>query len=89
MDSNPSFRRDHCLRPYSDRVKVLRFLLTGIEFMLRLGSAYRIYAITGKNKLIGGALALVVAAELCSGIFSTIWIGLGPCEFLSSFSVRV
>lgn len=33
---------------------------------------------TGKNKLIGGSLALVIVAQLCHGILSVVWIGLHP-----------
>lgn len=84
MDPNPALRRDHCLRSHGDWVKVSRYSLNRNEFMLRSDLTYRIYAITGKNKSIGGSLALVITAELFYGIFSAVWIGLGPCESLDS-----
>ena len=56
------------------------------EFRLRLSdSTHRIYAITGKNKLLGSALSLVIAAEVFFGMFATVWVGLGPCEPLEGF----
>ena len=33
---------------------------------------------SGRNKLIGGALALVTAAQFCHGGFSIVWIALRP-----------
>ena len=33
---------------------------------------------TGRNKLIGGLLALLVIALFCHGIFSVVWVGLRP-----------
>ena len=33
---------------------------------------------TGRNKLIGGALALVTAAQFCHGGFSIVWMALRP-----------
>jgi hypothetical protein len=44
------------------------------------GLAYRIYAITWKNKLLGSVLALVIVAELVTRLISAVWIGLDPCE---------
>jgi len=45
--------------------------------------------VTGKNKLIGGALALTIAVQLCHGIFSIIWLALGPRKYLNHLTVRV
>ena len=38
--------------------------------------AHRVYAVTGRNKLIGVTLALAAAAQFCHGAFSIVWIGL-------------
>ena len=88
MGPNPSFRRGHCLRSNGDCLKVLSSFPNKNLFILRLGSIYRIYAITGKNKWLGGALFVVIAAELISGIFSTFWIGFGPRESLNNFFIH-
>lgn len=53
-----------------------------VTVFAHLAIALRVYAITGKNKYLGGVLALVVVAEFCSDIFSIIWLGLGPLEAL-------
>lgn len=50
-------------------------------------STYRIYAITRKNKLLGGTLALVIVIELCSGTFSIAWVALSERKSLSFVSV--
>jgi len=44
---------------------------------------------TGRNKLVGGALALTIAAECCHGIFSIVWIGLHGRKYLNYLTVRV
>ena len=44
--------------------------------MLRF--SFRVYAVTGRNKFIGGLLALLVFAQGCQGLFSVVWIGLFP-----------
>ena len=44
---------------------------------------------TGKNRLIGGALALTIAAQLCHGIFSIVWVGLRGRKYLNYLTVRV
>ena len=38
--------------------------------------AHRVYAVTGRNKLIGVTLALAAAAQFCHGASSIVWIGL-------------
>lgn len=50
--------------------------------------AHRVYAVTGRNKLIGVALALAAAAQSCHGAFSIVWIGLGPRKSLNHLAVR-
>jgi len=50
---------------------------------------YRVYAVTGRNKVIGGALALVVAAQFSHGVFSAVWVALGPRKSLNNSTVRV
>ena len=44
---------------------------------------------TEKNKLLGGALALLIAAQFCFGIFSVIWISLHPRKFLDHLFFRM
>ena len=44
---------------------------------------------TGRNKWIGVILALLVAAQFCHGIFSIVWIALGPRKSLDNPTVRV
>jgi len=43
--------------------------------------AYRVYAVTGRNKLIGGLLALFVFVQGCQSIISVVWIALHPRKF--------
>ena len=47
------------------------------------------YAVTGRNKRIGVVLALSVALQVCYGIFSVVWIALGPRKSLNNLTVRV
>ena len=44
---------------------------------------------TGRKKWIGVALALSVALQVCYGIFSVVWIGLGPRKSLNHLTIRV
>ena len=44
---------------------------------------------TGRNKWIGVVLCLAVAAQFCNGVFSVVWIALGPRQSLSHLIVRV
>ena len=43
---------------------------------------------TGQNKLIGGALALTIAAQFCHGIFSVFWFAFGPRKYPNHLTVR-
>ena len=49
----------------------------------------RIYAVTKGNKLLTGALCVLIAAQLCFGVFSLIRAVMGSCELLDRFFVRV
>ena len=51
--------------------------------------AYRVYAVSGRNKWIGGALALTTVVQLVHGIFSVVWYARGPRKSLNHFAVRV
>ena len=51
--------------------------------------AYRVYAMTGRNKLIGGALALTIIAQFCQGTFAIVWVALQPGKSHSHLIVRV
>ena len=44
---------------------------------------------TGRNKLLGVTLALLITAQFCFGIFSAVWIALHPCKSLNHSFVRV
>lgn len=44
---------------------------------------------TGRNKLLGVTLALLITAQFCFGVFSVVWIGLHPCRSLDHLFVRV
>ena len=91
MDPYLPLGRRHCLRSNGNRVKVRlspRYKRIYIE-VSGGGFTYRVYVITGKNKLLGGALALVIVAELCSAMFSVVWFALGPCEFPTRLSFDV
>ena len=48
--------------------------------------AYRVYAMTEKNKLLGGTLAFLIAAHICFEIFSIIWVALRPRRSFFFFS---
>ena len=50
---------------------------------------HRVYAVTGQNKVIGGALALAIAAQFCHGAFSVIWVALGPRKSVNHLTVRI
>jgi len=50
---------------------------------------HRVYAVTSMNKLLGGALALLITAQFCFGVFSVIRAMLHPGKFLDHSSVRV
>jgi len=50
--------------------------------------AYRVYAVTGRSKRIGVLLGLAIAAQFCHGVFSVVWIGLGPCKSLNRLTIR-
>lgn len=41
---------------------------------------------TERNKLLGGTLALLIAAHVCFEIFSTIWVALRPRTSFFFFS---
>ena len=51
--------------------------------------AYRVYAVTGRNKLIGIVLALTIAAQFCQGTFAIIWIALHSRKAYNHLIVRV
>lgn len=89
MDPNPSYKRGHRFRPHSDCNTVCGPFSEWERIYVEVRFNYRIYAITGKNKLIGVTLAFVVGTELCYGIFAVTWIGLGPCESFNGSSIRV
>ena len=56
---------------------------------LRLARAYRVYCVTGRNKLIGGVLAILIAAQFSFGIFAIVWVALHPRRSLDHLFVRV
>ena len=43
---------------------------------------------TLKNRLVGGALSVLIVAQISFGIYSVIRTGMGPREFLSRLFVR-
>jgi hypothetical protein len=49
----------------------------------------RVYAVTGKNKMVGGALSALIVAQLGFGICAAVVSGTTPCEFLDRLFVRV
>ena len=49
----------------------------------------RVYAVTGRNKLVGGTLSVMIVGQLCFGIYFTVVNGTTPCEFLDRLAVRV
>lgn len=75
-------------KPLCQRTKWIPiFHSTIITLFSQTAVALRIYAITRRNRLLGGALALVIAAEMCNGIFSIVWVGLGPLEPLPEINL--
>jgi hypothetical protein len=91
MGPTPSFRDHHDSCPNSGVIKVWLFSRRSQILIKSIhnGSESRIYAITGKSKLIGGTLALLTAAGLCYFIFAMIWVGLGPRESRSHIGSHV
>jgi len=51
--------------------------------------AYRVYAVTGRSKRIGVVLGLAIAVQFCHGVFSVVWIALGPRKSLNHLTIRV
>ena len=49
----------------------------------------RVYAVTRRNKLLCGALLVMIAVQLGAGINFAIAYGTGPRGFLSGFFVRL
>ena len=49
----------------------------------------RVYAVTRRNKLLCGALSVLIAAQLSTGIYFAFMYGTGPSGFLSCLFVRV
>ena len=49
----------------------------------------RVYAVTRRNKSLCGALSVLIAAQLSTGIYFAFMYGTGPCELLSRPFVRV
>ena len=45
----------------------------------------RVYAVTGRNRFLCGALCVLTAAQLCFGIYYTVMYSVLPCETLDSF----
>lgn len=43
----------------------------------------RVYAVTRRNKLLSGTLSLLIAAQLCFGIYFTVMYSMAPCELLN------
>jgi len=43
----------------------------------------RVYGVTGRNDLIGGALSVLIVAQFCFGIYFTVTHGTKQCEFLN------
>ena len=48
----------------------------------------RVYAVTGKKKLFGGALCILIVAEICFGLFLAVSTAWSPCKFLNRLFVR-
>lgn len=62
------------------------------NFALRSGVGYsglRIYAVTGRNKLVAGGLSVLVAAQFPLGIYSIVRAATVPSRFLNCGFVRV
>ena len=49
----------------------------------------RVYAVTGRNKLLGGALSVIIVMQLCFGTYYTIGAVRNPCKFLSYLFIRM
>jgi len=49
----------------------------------------RVYAVSGRNKLLRGALSVLIVAQLSVGIYFAAVDGTGPSEFLNRLFVRM
>jgi hypothetical protein len=45
--------------------------------------------VTSKNRWLSGALSIIIATQLCFGIYFIIGIARRPCKFLSRLFVRM
>ena len=49
----------------------------------------RVHAVTGRNKLLRGAISVLIAAQLIVGIYFAVVDGTGPSELLNRLFVRM
>ena len=49
----------------------------------------RVYAVTGRKKLLGGALCVPITAQICFGIYFVILTASSPCKFLNRLFVHL
>ena len=47
----------------------------------------RVYAVTGRSRLLCGVLFVLAIAQLCFGVYHTVMYSVLPCETLDSFFV--
>ncbi|KAF9781781.1 hypothetical protein BJ322DRAFT_1078244 [Thelephora terrestris] len=82
------FHNSQLVSPFCQWTKwVPVFQPTTTTALAQIAVTLRVYAITRKNKLIGGILALQIAGGIGFGIFSVVRAGLGPVQALPDINL--
>jgi len=65
-------------KPLCDKIHVLGVLYSStIVILSQITFALRVYAVTGKNKILGGLLSALISAQLCFGFYLVMRLGMG------------
>ncbi|KAF9648039.1 hypothetical protein BDM02DRAFT_3116114 [Thelephora ganbajun] len=57
---------------------ILTFHPVAIAVLAQIAIALRVYGVTGRNRLVGGALLVLISAQFCLGIYFVIRAGINP-----------
>ncbi|KAF9642340.1 hypothetical protein BDM02DRAFT_3124642 [Thelephora ganbajun] len=80
----------HYEKPFCQGTKWFPILYgSTVTILAQMAVALRIYAITGRNKFLGGVFTFLIATQICSGIFSVVWIALHPLQPLPEIDLDV
>ncbi|KAF9644339.1 hypothetical protein BDM02DRAFT_3122078, partial [Thelephora ganbajun] len=80
----------HYEKPFCQDTKWFPILYTStVTVLAQMAVALRIYVMTGRNKFLGGAFTFLIATQICSGMFSVVWIALHPLQPLPEVDLDV